>query len=139
MNRRAEELGMSDTHFVNPHGLPDDKHLSSAADLATLARAAWQLPLMREIVQTRQRGARLIGQAGETRNVRWENTNRLLAQQGFWGMKTGTTTAAGACLIAVGQAAQGDGETIVVVLGSSSTTARYMDARNIFAWSWRRP
>ncbi len=137
MNRRADELGMSDTHFVNPHGLPDDKHLSSAADLAILARAAWQLPLMREIVQTRLRGAKVHGADGSTRNLRWANTNRLLSQEGFLGMKTGTTTAAGACLIAVGMAADGRSETIVVVLGSSSSAARYVDARNVFAWTWR--
>lgn len=52
-------------------------------------------------------------------------------------MKTGTTTAAGACLIAVGMSAEGQSETIVVVLGSSSSAARYVDARNVFAWTWR--
>lgn len=139
MNLRAGELGMNNTNFVNPHGLPDDKHLSTAADLATLARAAWQLPLLREIVQTRQRGAQVHKADGVTRNLRWENTNHLLAQQGFAGMKTGTTTAAGACLIAVGMADDGGSETIVVVLGSNSSTARYVDARNVFAWTWRLP
>lgn len=139
MNRRAGELGMADTHFINPHGLPDDRHLSTAADLAILARAAWQLPLMREIVQTRLRGAQVHGSDDSTRNLRWVNTNRLLAQQGFLGMKTGTTTAAGACLIAVGTPEQSQSETIVVVLGSNSSTARYVDARNIFAWTWRLP
>lgn len=139
MNRRAGELGMANTHFVNPHGLPDDKHLSTAADLAILARTAWQLPLLREIVQTRQRGAQVHRADGAARNLHWENTNRLLAQQGFAGMKTGTTTAAGACLIAVGIAEDGASETIVVVLGSNSSTARYVDARNVFAWTWRLP
>lgn len=138
MNRRAAELGMNDSHFANPHGLPDDAHLSSAADLAILARAAWLLPALREVVQTRVRGAQVHGAQGTTRNLRWENTNRLLGQAGFSGMKTGTTNAAGACLIAVGKPEEGASETIVIVLGSTSSAARYMDARNLFAWSWRK-
>lgn len=62
---------------------------------------------MRSVIGTRERGATLQSSAGYSRNVLWENTNRLLAQAGFVGMKTGTTDAAGACLIAVG----GDGST----------------------------
>ncbi|MCA9183037.1 MAG: peptidoglycan-binding protein, partial [Planctomycetales bacterium] len=138
MNRRAAELGMDDSHFTNPHGLPDDEHLSSAADLAILARAAWELPQLRKVVRTRVRGAQVLGAEGYTRNLRWENTNRLLGQAGFSGMKTGTTNAAGACLIAVGKPADGASEVIVVVLGSASSAARYVDARNLFAWSWRQ-
>ncbi len=114
---------------------------------------------MRQVIGTRQRGAKVRSSAGYSRNVLWENTNRLLQQDGFLGMKTGTTDAAGACLIAVGGGRRGqeidDGikpesesltvakqgyrrETIVVVLGSSSSDARYIDARNLFAWAWRQ-
>ncbi len=159
MNRRADELGLSNTRFANPHGLTAEDHFSSASDLAQLASVALRLPLLRDVIGTRQRGATLQSSAGYSRNVLWENTNRLLAQAGFVGMKTGTTDAAGACLIAVG----GDGstpsfenktgpeqqgnqnrsqgsrrQTIVVVLGSSSSDARYIDARNLFAWAWRQ-
>lgn len=138
MNFRAAELGMHDSHFSNPHGLSDAAHLSSAADLTILARTAWKLPLLREIVQTRVRGAQVRSREGYTRNLRWVNTNRLLEQDGFSGMKTGTTDAAGACLIAIGKPVGGTSETVIVVLGCSSSDARYIDARNLFAWSWRK-
>ena len=42
MNAEARRLGMSATHFVNPHGLPDNRQVSSARDLAVLARAVWR-------------------------------------------------------------------------------------------------
>lgn len=136
MNDKANELGLSNTRFANPHGLTADDHHSSAQDLARLGRAALRLPLMREIIQCRRRGYRLSGPNGSARNIEWENTNRLLGQDGFRGMKTGTTTAAGACLVGVGE--NSGREQIVVVLGSSSSAARYVDTRNLFAWCWRQ-
>jgi len=150
MNQEAVRFGLADTHFANPHGLTADGHYSSASDLAKLAVEAWRYPLMREIIQCRQRGAQVRGLHGSSRNLLWENTNRLLSQQGFVGMKTGTTDAAGACLIAIGlrsdeAAAAPDAEpptkdrqTVVVVLGAQSSDARYMDARNLFGWAWRQ-
>ncbi len=135
MNDQAKELGLSNTHFANPHGLTEDKHYSSAIDLAQLALAASKVPLLAEVVNTPEHGCRLRSSAGYTRDVLWTNTNRLLAQQGFSGMKTGTTSAAGACLVALGQ--QGERRRIVVVLGSDSSAARYIDARNLFRWTWR--
>ncbi|MCA9127681.1 MAG: serine hydrolase [Planctomycetales bacterium] len=135
MNAKAVELGLANTHFVNPHGLTEEKHFSSATDLAKLAAAGLRLPGMRAIVSCQQRGCRLTSVAGYSRNVLWKNTNQLLSRQGFVGMKTGTTTAAGACLIGVGT--RGDSEIIVVLLGSASSQSRYVDAENLFAWAWR--
>jgi D-alanyl-D-alanine carboxypeptidase (penicillin-binding protein 5/6) len=66
--------------------------------------------------------------------VTWTNTNRLLDVEGYEGVKTGTTTPAGNCL--VGSAKRGDDRLIVVVLGSTSTDGRYIDARNLFRWAW---
>lgn len=135
MNRRALDLGLKHTKFRNPHGLTESGHFSSAADLARLAWFACKMSGLRRYVGTRQHGCRLTSQAGYTRDVVWKNTNRLLSQEGFAGMKTGTTSAAGACLISLGT--QGDRETIVVVLGASSSDSRYIDARNLFRWTWR--
>jgi D-alanyl-D-alanine carboxypeptidase (penicillin-binding protein 5/6) len=150
MNQEAVRLGLSQTHFVNPHGLTADGHYSSASDLAKLAVEAMRYPSMREIIQCRQRGAQAQGNNGSSRNLLWENTNRLLSQQGFIGMKTGTTDAAGACLIAVGlrsakvtaernaASPARERQTVVVVLGAQSSEARYIDARNLFSWAWRQ-
>jgi D-alanyl-D-alanine carboxypeptidase (penicillin-binding protein 5/6) len=137
MNRQASVLGMSDTHYENPHGLPARGHQSSARDLVKLAYAAMQNSHFREYVNTRQHGATVTGEGGYERNIIWKNTNKLLAIEGFSGVKTGTTTAAGACLVSWGER---DGrERIVVVLGSTHTDARYVDARNLFRWAWQQP
>jgi D-alanyl-D-alanine carboxypeptidase (penicillin-binding protein 5/6) len=134
MNRTAAELGMADTNYANPHGLTAREHKSSAADLVRLARATLALPLFREVVSTRQRGATVTGTGGYRRNVLWKNTNRLLGTEGFLGVKTGTTDAAGACLVACEER---DGrELVVVILGATSSDARYVDARNLFRWAW---
>ncbi len=143
MNARARQLGMHDSHFENPHGLTEPAHRSTALDLARLCHVALQLPYMRKVMGCRQYGVQVQNEYGNRRNLLWENTNRLLAQDGFIGMKTGTTDAAGACLIAVGKhpvnGVAGERETIVVILGASSSEARYIDARNLFSWAWRKP
>lgn len=134
MNRRASALGMAHTHYENPHGLPARGHQSSASDLVKLAHAAMQNPLFRQYVSTRQHGTTVKGENGYQRNIVWKNTNKLLEMDGYSGIKTGTTTAAGACLVSWGER---DGqERIVVVLGSTSSDARYVDARNLFRWTW---
>jgi hypothetical protein len=60
---------------------------------------------------------------------------KLLGIEGYEGIKTGTTTPAGCCLAACGR--RGDRRLIVVVLGSTSTEARYADARNLFRYAWQ--
>jgi D-alanyl-D-alanine carboxypeptidase (penicillin-binding protein 5/6) len=134
MNDAANELGMHRTQWQNPHGLPHADHVTSARDLATLAWHAMNDPLFRRYVGTVQRGCQVTGPSGYRRNVRWQNTNRLLTIQGFDGIKTGTTSAAGACLVSRGRS--GGKSRIVVVLGSDSSDARYVDTRNLFRWSW---
>ena len=135
MNRRAEKLGMQNTRYANPHGLTASGHKSSARDQAKLAHAAMQNDLLRKYVSTRQHGSKVTGPGGYERNVLWKNTNRLLAIEGYRGVKTGTTGAAGACLISYGE--RNGKELIVVVLGSTSADARYVDSRNLFRWAWR--
>jgi D-alanyl-D-alanine carboxypeptidase (penicillin-binding protein 5/6) len=136
MNRQAAKLGMADTHYENPHGLPAKDHQSSARDLVKLGYAAMQNPLFRQYVSTRQHGTKVTGEGGYERNVVWKNTNKLLAIDGYSGIKTGTTTAAGACLVSWGER---DGrELIVVILGATHTDSRYIDARNLFRWAWQQ-
>ena len=98
-------------------------------------------PIVARTVSTVIHGCTLVDTKGQRRNVVWTNTNRLLDTEGYDGVKTGTTRAAGECLVASGRR-NGD-HLIVVVLGASSTEARYTDARNLFRWAWlargRRP
>lgn len=136
MNDEAERLEMLDTHFRNPHGLTAADHVSSARDLLKLAAAAVSNELFLQYVSTRQRGCRVRGPDGYTRNVRWKNTNRLLGIEGYAGVKTGTTSAAGACLVSLSQ--RGDDRLLLVVLGSAASDARYADSRNLFRWAWNQ-
>jgi D-alanyl-D-alanine carboxypeptidase (penicillin-binding protein 5/6) len=136
MNRTAQALGLRETHFANPHGLPAPGHRSSARDLARLAHATLADPTLAAVVATPRRGVRLLGADGQARDVVWSNTNKLLDFEGYDGVKTGTTTAAGACLVASGH--RGGDRLIVVVLGAPSSDARYVDARNLFRWAWTR-
>ena len=136
MNRVAVELGLRETHFANPHGLPAPGHRSSARDLAGLARAALLDPTFAAVVATPRRGATLVDGSGQSRDVVWTNTNKLLEVDGYDGVKTGTTTGAGACLVASGRL--GNDRLIIVILGAPSSEGRYADARNLFRWAWRQ-
>ena len=133
MNQRAEELNMTATHFENPHGLTEPEHLTTAADLARLAFVASQNDLLKQLFSTRQRACTVNSLQGYSRTVVWRNTNQLLDIEGYSGMKTGTTEAAGACLVTLG--ARAGKSRIVVVLGSSDSPSRYTDTRNLFRWS----
>jgi D-alanyl-D-alanine carboxypeptidase (penicillin-binding protein 5/6) len=135
MNHAAKELGMEKTIYKNPHGLTAKGHQSSALDLTKLAHAAIQLPRFRHYIDTRQHGSTLLGPGGYQRNIVWKNTNQLLGIEGYHGIKTGTTSAAGACLVSWGD--RDEKSCIVVVLGSTSSDARYVDTRNLFRWWFR--
>jgi D-alanyl-D-alanine carboxypeptidase (penicillin-binding protein 5/6) len=135
MNRKAEEIGMKSTQFRNPHGLPSTGHQTTARDLAHLAYEAYKLPGFRELVSTPQRGYTVDSVTGYKRNVVWKNTNQLLRTEGYDGIKTGTTGAAGSCLVST---AERDGHRLIIaVLGSTSSDARYTDTRNLYRWAWR--
>jgi len=136
MNQAAEQLAMAKTRFVNPHGLTAEGHQTTASDLIRLAHQAMQLPTFRKYVATRQHGCTLTDRSGVQRNVIWKNTNRLLAIKGYLGVKTGTTTAAGACLVSCSQ--RGNRQLLMVVLGASSSDARYTDSRNLYRWAWQQ-
>ncbi|HEX2476085.1 MAG TPA: serine hydrolase [Lacipirellulaceae bacterium] len=134
MNDLAGSLGMNSTHFENPNGLPSESHKTTARDLASLAHQAFCVPLFRKIVSTPQHGTTVDSVSGYQRNVVWRNTNQLLKIEGYDGIKTGTTGAAGNCLVSTAE--RGGRRLIVVVLGSTSTDSRYTDTRNLFRWAW---
>jgi serine-type D-Ala-D-Ala carboxypeptidase (penicillin-binding protein 5/6) len=132
MNREAASLKMADTKYLDPHGL--SKNVASARDLATLAAHTLPDERFREYVSTRRHQYDVLGPDGKNRPVVWQSTNRLLGIEGYDGVKTGTTNAAGSCLVASGR--RGSDHLIVVVLGSTSNDSRYVDSRNLFRWGW---
>jgi len=111
MDLRAAELGATSSHFVNPHGLHDPNHYTTAHDLVLIARAAMQQPLFRQIVSTIYFTWRTPN--GEVDELR--NHNRLLRHfAGCNGLKTGYTRAAQQVLVS--SALRGGHEVISVVL-----------------------
>ena len=134
MNRTAAELGMHDTRYANPHGLTAKGHESTCADLLRLASVAARDKNLMRYVGTPDHVGRLEGPGGYAREILWENTNQLLETEGYLGVKTGTTSAAGACLISLGQ--RSSDRLIIVVLGATSSDARYTDTRNLYRWAW---
>jgi D-alanyl-D-alanine carboxypeptidase (penicillin-binding protein 5/6) len=134
MNRRAKDLGLKETSYTDPNGLSREC-VSSARDLAALAHRAMQNDRFRGYVSTRKHTCTVTTPDGGRREAAWTNTNRLLDIEGYDGVKTGTTTPAGNCLVASGR--RGGDHLIVVVLGCASSDGRYADARNLFRWAWR--
>lgn len=97
MNRKAEELGLQNTHFANPHGLDADGHMSTANDLARLTAYALKNPVFREIVKTERKTA---PNPNDPWDYVWRNKNKMLRlYEGADGVKTGFTKAAGRCLV----------------------------------------
>ena len=110
MNRKSAEMGLQTTHFVNPHGLDDEDHYTSAFELALIAREALQNPLFATIVSTRKT---TIPHAGIDGNRLLVNHNKLLRiYEGCIGVKTGFTKRSGRCLVA---AAERDGVRLISV------------------------
>jgi D-alanyl-D-alanine carboxypeptidase (penicillin-binding protein 5/6) len=135
MNRTAATLKLAESRYLNPNGLPERGHASSARDLARLTWVAGQLPHFREYVSCRQHEAQAAAREGSQRAVVWKTTNRLLAIAGYTGVKTGYTKAAGSCLVSSGE--RGRDRLIVVVLGAPSAAAAVADSRNLYRWAWR--
>lgn len=123
MNAQARSIGMTQSHFVNPHGLPDDQQITSARDMAMLARTVlrefpeynhyWSLPGVRL-------GKRI-----------YRNHNNLMGRyEGTDGMKTGFICASGFNVVAT--ATRSGKRLIAVVLGSPSPAVRAVKAAQLF-------
>ncbi len=110
MNLKAEEIGLSNTHFTNPHGLDNEQHYTTAYDLAMLTKYALQNPIFAKIVSTQK----ITIPMDKTDSVRLLiNHNRLLrVYDDVIGVKTGYTKKSGRCLVS---AASRDGITLIAV------------------------
>jgi D-alanyl-D-alanine carboxypeptidase (penicillin-binding protein 5/6) len=129
MNEYALWLGMGDSHFTNPHGLPDNRQYSTAHDMALLAFEAYQEPVIREMVQIKS--CEFNFSDGKKRIL--TNTNRVLRDYPFCnGMKTGYTRASGKCLIS---SASKDGRDCIVVIIGSSSAHIWKESRSLLEWT----
>lgn len=128
MNKEAQRMGMTGTHFVNPVGMPDARHYSSAYDMAILAAA-----LIRDFPEHYP----LFGLRDYTfNNVTQANRNRLLWLDPYAdGLKTGHTETAGFCL--VGSAKRDKRRLISVVLGADSDSQRASESQKLLNYGFQ--
>ncbi len=133
MNSKAQALGMSDTHYVEPTGLSSSNQ-STAHDLATLVGFAHSIPLLREYTTTPAYSVE-IG----SRQMQFHTTNRLVANKS-WDIglqKTGFINEAGQCLVM--QAQMAGRKLIMVLLDSAGKYSRIADAERIRKWITSQP
>ncbi len=127
MNQHAALLGMTGSHFVNAHGLPDPEHYMTARDLAILSKAILKYP----------EEYALYSQPDYTyNNITQTNRNRLLwKDDSVDGLKTGHTEEAGFCLVS--SAKRNGMRLISVVMGAKSQSAREVESQKLLSYGFR--
>lgn len=130
MNKRAEDLEMTDTHFVNCTGLDAENHWSTASDVAKMAAELRKYDYYDEFLLTRLTYVR----EGTDRETQLLNTNKLLYYDGITGLKTGTTDNAGYCFTAT--ARRGGMELVAVVLGAKTDESRFDIAEQLLDYGF---
>lgn len=136
MNERAAELGCENTHFMNAHGLHDDNHYTTARDLATIARAAYQNTTFRNIAKTEYY---IIPKTNITDEERWLNNHHKMllsgAQyyDGCTGGKTGYTVKAGNTLVTY---AERSGQKLVSVVLADNAIYQYPDTASLLDYGF---
>lgn len=130
MNKKAEELGLTNTHFVTPHGLDNSEHYTTAEELAKLTDYALQNEKFAEIVGTKVTTIYINNQPRQI-----ANTNELLGVlNGVAGVKTGFTNNAGRCLVT--ETKRGNLDIIVIVLGADTKKYRTKDSINLIEYTY---
>ncbi len=130
MNEKAKELGLKNTNFVTPHGLDNEKHYTTAYELAIITDYALNNSKFAQIVNTK---TKTILVNGIQRNL--YNTNELLGVlNGVNGVKTGFTGMAGRCLVT--SCIRGDKSIIAVVLGADTKKFRTKDSIQIIEYAF---
>ena len=122
MNKKASELGLTNTHFETPHGLDSDDHYTTAYELAILSNYALNNPTFAQIVGTKNYTITINGYPKQL-----NNTNELLGNlNGVYGVKTGFTNGANRCLVTACK--RNDMDIICVVLGADTKKFRTLDS-----------
>ena len=149
MNEKAAELGMTNSHFVNPHGLHDSNHYTTAMDMAKLAYAAMKNPTFRKIVGTYKYTPPTTNKHTTEKPwypTTWKNGNRLIATSDdafafndpnghAIGIKTGYTGAAESTLVSAAISFDGTQEVIAVVLFDTQI-GKWTDCITMFMYAF---
>ena len=132
MNQKAEVLGLTNTHFVSPHGLDNSEHYTTAYELAKITDYALKNETIAKIVKTK---TTIISINGNPMQI--NNTNELLGNvEGVYGVKTGFTNNAGRCLVT--SVKRGDMDLIIVVLGADTRKDRASDSMKLIEYAFKK-
>ena len=131
MNKKVEELGLKNTHFVTPHGLDEEEHYTTAYELAKITDYALNIDKFAEIVRTKNYTVTINGYSKTL-----GNTNELLGNlNGVYGVKTGFTNGANRCLVT---AIKRDNlDIICVVLGADTKKNRTQDSIKLIEYAFK--
>ena len=128
MNNKAEELGLTNTHFVVPHGLDNEGHYTTAYELAKITDYALKNETFKKIVST---SSTTISINGNLKQI--NNTNKLLnSVSGVYGVKTGFTNGAGRCLVTAWE--KNDMDIITVIIGADTNNLRTTDTKKLIEY-----
>lgn len=131
MNERAKELGLTDTHFKNPHGLDDDDHYSSAYDMAMIGKELVKHEKVLEFTKIYEDYLR----QNTDRKIWLVNTNKLVRfYEGVDGLKTGYTASAGYCLTAT--AKKGSSRFLAVAMGEPDSKTRNQEISEMLDYAF---
>lgn len=132
MNEKAAELGLTNTHFVTPHGLDDPNHYTTALELAKLTDYAMDNETFARIVGTKSTTIYINNQPRQI-----NNTNELLGVlNGVVGVKTGFTNNAGRCLVT--ETKRNNMDVITIVLGADTKKDRTKDSVNLIEYTFSK-
>ncbi|MBH5318003.1 D-alanyl-D-alanine carboxypeptidase [Paenibacillus sp. GSMTC-2017] len=130
MNEKAIQIGLTNSHFMNPHGLDEDNHYSSANDLAKLSAYALKNEAFAEIVSTKEKRA---PNPHDPWDYRWTNKNKMLNMyEGADGVKTGYTKKSFRCLVS---SATRNGQKLAAVTINDGDD--WADHRNMLDWGYK--
>ncbi len=136
MNKIAQDLGMDNTVFTNPHGLDDEEYAgnlhSCARDVSLMCQEAMNYSIFKDIVATHQTTT-TIKRDGKSVDIDLESTDELLeTYESACGIKTGFTNLAGACF--AGASNKNNSLLYAIVLHSDTEAQRFVDAQTLFDW-----
>jgi D-alanyl-D-alanine carboxypeptidase (penicillin-binding protein 5/6) len=129
MNNTARSIGMTQSHFKNPHGLTEEGQFSTALDIAILAREVTKIPFYRQCMRTKS----YVFYYSDGRTKTLTNTNKILSRLPYCtGMKTGTTRASGRCLVSSGVL---NGKAVIAVALGSTSAEIWNDSEKLLRWA----
>lgn len=129
MNKKADELGLKNSHFTNPAGFDTPGHYSSAEDLATIAKAVMKNDQLAEVVGTKET---TVVAENQLKSHTLENLNQLLGEEGVIGIKTGYTEKSGENLVTL---VDRNGRRVLIVVLQSND--RFGETKKLIQWAYR--